>query len=279
MTNQQLQIDRRNAEFWDELCGTTLAQSLGITEISAKSLERFDEAYLEYYPYLSGYVLREDLKGKRVLEIGLGYGTLGNLIALRDCDYFGLDIAAGPAKMMRYRLELLDSERFGSSGQGSALALPFVDNYFDYVYTIGCLHHTGNLSLAVQEIHRVLKPDGKAVVMLYNRHSLRQLVQVSWIQLRDRLIFGKEQEAVQTRVRAIYDSDSTGEAAPYTEYVSRTQVRHVFRNFSDIEIDIQNFDEYAFVNGQIMLRRKWFLGNVARVLGLDLYIRAVKQGL
>jgi ubiquinone/menaquinone biosynthesis C-methylase UbiE len=221
-------------------------------------------------------VLPEDLKGKRVLEIGLGFGTLGNLIALRNCDYFGLDIAAGPAKMMRYRLELLDSERFGSSGQGSALALPFANNYFDYVYTIGCLHHTGNLSRAVQEVHRVLKPDGKAVVMLYNRHSLRQLVQVSWIQLCDRLIFGKEQRDVQTRVRAIYDSDSTGEAAPYTEYVSRAQVQYVFRDFSNIKIDIQNFDEYAFAHGLIIFRRKWFLNNLARVLGLDLYIRAVK---
>jgi SAM-dependent methyltransferase len=276
MTNQQHEIDRRNASFWDELCGTGLAQSLGITEVTAESLKRFDEAYFEYYPYLPGYVSREALKDKRVLEIGLGYGTLGNFIASRGCDYFGLDIAAGPAKMMQYRLGLLDSSRLDGSGQGSALALPFAGDYFDYVYTIGCLHHTGNLSLAIQEVHRVLKPGGKAIVMLYNRHSWRQLWQVKWKQLCAGLRVSRRSGEIQTQVRALYDSDSTGEAAPHTDFVSRREARRLFKDFSNMEIEIQNFDEYALAYGRIFLRRKWFLKNLARALGLDLYIRAVK---
>lgn len=275
MVKQQV-LDAQNINFWDELCGTAFARALGITEVSAENLKRFDDAYFGYYPYLRGYVPQEDLKDKRVLEIGLGYGTLGNYIAQQDSEYYGIDIAWAPAKMMQYRLGLLGSEHARGSSQGSALTLPFADNHFDYVYSIGCLHHTGNLKLAVQEVHRVLRTGGKAIVMLYNQNSFRQNVQIRWTRLRDRLIFREKREEMETYVRALYDIASTGEAAPYTEYLSRAQAQQLFSLFSHIEVDIQNFDDYAFVGGRIQLQRKWFLSNVARLLGLDLYIKAAK---
>ncbi len=43
-------IDAANKSFWDELCGTQLAQSLGVTDDSAESLKRFDDWYFEFYP-------------------------------------------------------------------------------------------------------------------------------------------------------------------------------------------------------------------------------------
>ena len=98
----QSETDIRNAAFWNELCGSGLARSVGITDRTPESLRKFDEAYMAMYPYLSRYVTAENLTGKRTLEIGLGYGTLGQLIALRGCQYHGLDIAAGPVEMMRY---------------------------------------------------------------------------------------------------------------------------------------------------------------------------------
>jgi SAM-dependent methyltransferase len=274
--NQQQEIDRDNASFWDELCGTALAQSLGITEMNPESLDRFDQAYFGYYPYLSEYVLKEELNGKRVLEIGLGYGTLGALIARQGCDYFGLDIARGPSRMMQYRLDLLGLKDSIRTGQGSALALPFANGYFDYVYTIGCLHHTGNLPLSVQEVHRVIKPGGKAIAMLYNRHSFRQTVFVRLMRIRDSLRSRDKRDDLDMRVRALYDSVSTGEAAPFTEFVSRVEVKSLFRAFSHIHIDIQNFDDYIFAGGLISIQRKWFLSNLARLLGLDLYITVSK---
>ena len=273
---QQHEIDNQNAGFWDELCGSALARSLGILDVSPESLERFDQAYLGYYPYLPQYVLREELKDKRVLEIGLGFGTLGNFIALHGCDYFGLDIALNPVRMMRYRLDLLEAARLRGCSQGSALALPFADNYFDYVYSIGCLHHTGNLSLAVKELHRVLKPGGKAIVMLYNKASFRRLINVGWMRMRGTLSVKGKPDDASIHLRALYDADSAGEAAPHTEFVSPSEARKLFHAFSHIEIDIQNFDEYDLPYGFAVIRRTWLLNNVARFLGLDLYITAHK---
>ena len=53
-----------------------------------------------------------------------------------------------------------------------AEALPFADSSFDLVYSHGVLHHTPNLPAAVAEVHRVLRPGGRAIVMMYHRASL-----------------------------------------------------------------------------------------------------------
>ena len=150
-------VDTQNAAFWDTLCGWNLAQHAGITGRGEDDLRRFDELYLGFYPYLEGYV-PEDFGGKKVLEVGLGYGTLGQLIASRNADYYGADIADGAGR------EHAPPPRRGSACpritrvQASVLKLPFEDATFDYVYSIGCLHHTGDLERSVQEVHRVLRP-------------------------------------------------------------------------------------------------------------------------
>jgi hypothetical protein len=66
------EIERANSSFWDELCGTGFARSLGITDSSAESLARYDHWYFSFYPYLERYVPFAELTGTRVLEVGLG---------------------------------------------------------------------------------------------------------------------------------------------------------------------------------------------------------------
>jgi SAM-dependent methyltransferase len=270
-------IDIRNVEFWNELCGSGLARSIGITDHTPASLQKFDDAYMDLYPYLAAYVTNESLAGRNVLEIGLGYGTLGQLIASRGCRYHGLDIAPGPVAMMRYRLSLRGEDPGDRVLQGSALAIPFPDASVDYVYSIGCLHHTGDLPRAVSELHRILTPRGKAVVMLYHRHSLRQFVQIPARYLRDRLAGRRRYATFEEAARAYYDTNAAGDAAPHTDFVSRAQVRkELFRRFTRVRIDSQNFDTYFLFRRRMVLPREWFLNNLARVVGTDLYIVASK---
>jgi SAM-dependent methyltransferase len=274
---RQSETDVRNAAFWNELCGSGLARSLGITDQTPESLRKFDEAYLALYPYLSSYVTEQDLKGKRLLEIGLGYGTLGQIIARRGCQYHGLDIAQGPVEMMRYRLALLGQEGGRRVQQGSALDIPYPEGAFDYVYSIGCLHHTGDLPKAVSEVFRVLAPGGKAVVMLYNQGSFRKLAQLRARYVWELLTRRGRPRSFGEAVRGRYDSNSAGSAAPHTDFVSRSDVRRrLFARFSSVRIDVQNFDGYALFRGRIVIPREKLLGNIARVLGTDLYIVATK---
>jgi len=270
----QAEIDALNARFWDELCGSTMARGAGVTDDSAESLRRFDAAYMGFYPYLERYLPAPSPSG-RVLEIGLGYGTLSQLLAERIGDYHGLDIAPGPVQMVRHRLNLMgigDPER--RVRQGSALAIPHPEKSFDYVYTVGCLHHTGDVPRAVAEVRRVLAPGGRLLVMLYNRHSLRRL-----LMMQPREFLQRDRDAEQ-RARGRYDINSAGQAAPTTEFISVREAKRLFSWCEDLRIERQNFDSYSphVLRGRVgfTIPRERLLGSAARVAGLDLYITGRK---
>lgn len=263
MTPEQVERDRLNEAFWSELSGSWLAREHGITGSEPEALQLFDAAYFAYYPYLKGYADRFDLAGRTVLEIGLGYGTLGQYIASRGAVYHGLDISSAPVEMMRHRLKLTglgDEERVR---RGSALDVPWADATFDFVYSIGCLHHTGDLRRSVGEVHRVLRPGGFAVVMVYNRNSARRL----WARARARSA---------AAIRATYDESADGTAAPHTDFTSRRDAHRIFNAFSQVEIEARNFDDLR-VRGRTLLSRGRVLTTpLPRLLGLDLYIVAEK---
>jgi SAM-dependent methyltransferase len=261
--------DRKNAEYWDMLCGWALAQDVELTGDEVEDLRRFDAAYLDYYPYLLDYIDPPALRDKDVLEIGLGYGTLSQLLALAGARYVGLDVAQEPVALLERRIASLGDRVTGRAIRGSALALPLEDESFDYVYSIGCLHHTGNLPQAVQEVHRVLRPGGTAIVMVYYSHSIRHLV----APLR-RIVDADWRRRYDAKVRALYDTDPSGAPPPHTEYADHDDVRRLFAGFGSVSAEVRNFPEWM-IRG-LAIRRTWFLDNIASRIGLDVYITAVK---
>jgi SAM-dependent methyltransferase len=265
----QMQLDARNAAFWDELCGSSLAKSLGIDSIDRTSLRRFDVAYMTLYPYLSDYLELDRLRGERVLEIGLGFGTVSQLLAASGAVYHGVDIAPGPVETVRSRLKLEGLPGVERVVQASVLGLPYGGCSFDRVVAIGCLHHTGDLARSISEVHRVLAPRGRAVVMIYNSQSLRLYRE----RLRG-LLRRKRRDEEAERLRSLYDVNLTGEAAPHTDYTSRPEARRLFGKFSSVRVEVRNCDPMRF--GPIVVPREWLLQNVARVLGTDLYVVADK---
>jgi SAM-dependent methyltransferase len=271
VTQSQAEVDRRNATFWDELCGSALAQQLGITERTTENLRRFDAAYLDLYPYLDGYLPGRESARQRLLEVGVGYGTVCQILAARGLDYHGLDIAQGPVDMARYRLTQLGlDDPDGRVQVGSVLELPHPDRSFDRVVTIGCLHHTGDLPRAVAEVERVLRPGGRALVMLYNRHSYRQ-IRMSIGQKLHRL---RGERPDEEEIRGSYDRNLEGEAAPATEYTSVREAKRLFAGFSQVRIRRENFDDLKFLH--LAVPRSRLLGWPAHLAGLDLYVTATR---
>ncbi len=269
----QQEIDRRNADFWDEVCGTDLrSQPRASATESPESLRRLDAAYLDFYPYLASYLPSPGEGGDEVLEVGLGFGTVGQPLAERGLRYHGLDIATGPVELMGERLADLGAQA-GEARVGSALELPYEDESFDHYVSIGCLHHTGDVPRALAEARRVLRPGGRALVMLYNARSFRARVALPARRLRARL---RGRRLDGDHVRAAYDVNSSGESAPQTELFSRADVRRLFAGFDDVRIDVRNFETLQLARGRIVVPRDRLLGNVARLCGLDLYVTARK---
>ena len=261
-------LDDRNAAFWDELCGTNLARTLGITDASPESLVRFDEAYFALYPYLLDYFPRAAVEGRRLLEIGLGYGSLGEALARLGADYHGLDLAAAPVEMMRARLARVPGARPEQVAQASALELPFEDASFDHVVSIGCLHHTGDLFGAVAECQRVLRPGGRFVVMVYNRRSARRVLLGPLLAARQRLVPGAP--SAEETLRYFYDGQAGGDAAPHTDFVSVTELRGLLSGFRDVRIDRRSIDRVPLGPFEVSRQRLMRLG-LDRLVGLDLY--------
>jgi SAM-dependent methyltransferase len=261
-------LDDRNAAFWDELCGTNLARSLGITDASEESLARFDEAYFALYPYLLGYFPRTEVEGQRLLEIGLGYGTLGAALARLGADYHGVDLAAAPVAVARARLALVPASRPEQVTQGSVLELPFEDASFDQVVSIGCLHHTGDLFGAVAECRRVLRPGGRLVVMVYNRRSARRLLLRPILTARHRLVSGAPN--AEDTLRYFYDGHADRIAAPHTDFVSVAELRGLLSGFRDVCIERRSIDRLPLGPIEVSRQRLMRLG-LDRLVGLDLY--------
>ena len=263
-----------NAAFWNELCGTTLARSIGVTDSSPESLRRFDRWYFDYYPYLDRHIPFAQLAGKRVLEVGLGYGSVSQRLAERGAFYQGLDISPGPVAMVNHRLN--QAGLAGHARVGDVLDCPFPDGAFDYVVAIGCYHHTGDLQRAIAETRRVLKAGGGATIMVYGAYSYRRWLRwpvatLSYF-LWDKAGVGQVGRASQSE-RAAYDADTSGAAAPETVFVSSSHIRRMASDWSAVEIVREN------IGGELilwMLPRNLLLYTFGPWAGLDLYCRMTK---
>ena len=107
-------------------------------------------------------------RGKAVLEIGCGTGMILKEIAPLASSAIGVDISQGMLLKAR--------SRGLAVAQGSATDLPFGDETFDAVYSFKVLAHVADISKAMSEVERVLRPGGQAVLEFYNRRSLRYFI-------------------------------------------------------------------------------------------------------
>jgi len=269
--NQQ-NIDKSNRSFWAELCGTIMAKKLGISSIDKASLMKFDKAYFEFYPYLKKYIARAIDGQENVLEIGLGYGSVGNYIARKVSNYSGLDISEGPVKMMNNRMNFDNLN--GKAMVGSALSIPFEDNSFDSIISLGCLHHTGNLECAIEEVYRVLKPGGRCLVMIYSKESLKVKL-YQGIAFPIQSFFKKVDQEAQ--LRRSYDAHLDGKEAPETVFSSKQEIHQYFRYFTESKMQLENCNQIPYVPYSISKYIRFTcLKTFAKLYGLDVYIEAIK---
>ena len=170
-------------DFWqNHACGDALVG--GLKERFGGDYEKFFSDYDQFRysmeRHLPACFDALNVKGKRVLEIGLGQGADSESLIRRGALWSGVDLTAESIERVRTRLTLRDLP-FETLKQGSALDLPFADSTFDMVFSHGVLHHVPEVRQAEKEIHRVLKPDGELVIMMYARWSLNYLVSISLV--------------------------------------------------------------------------------------------------
>ncbi len=189
-----------------------------------------------------------NFRDKTVLEIGLGQGADSEQLIRRGAIWSGLDLTPESVDRVRTRLSLR-ALPYRDIRQGSALQNPYADNSFDIVFSHGVLHHIPDIHTAQSEIHRVLKPGGELIVMLYAKWSLNYMLAISVLRRLGLLalylsghdpggIYSQHLINLRTtglvnylRMSNFIHRNTDGPLNPYAKVYDRAAVRRDFPNF------------------------------------------------
>jgi len=155
-------------DFWDEAsCGENLYLK-GEDDI-AKYKNQMKIRY-ELEPYIIDFADFKNQTGKKVLEIGVGLGADHQMFAKNGAVLHGCDLTKRAIEATKKRFELFNLT--SNLKVADAENLSYEDESFDTVYSWGVIHHSPNTPKAINEIYRVLKPNGSAKIMIYHKKSM-----------------------------------------------------------------------------------------------------------
>ena len=187
--------------------------------------------------------------GTRVLEVGCGVGLDSMRMAQHGLHVTGVDLTVvGPATAQRRAVARGVAVDYSSA---DAEHLPFPDSTFDYVYSFGVMHHAPDTQKCIDEAFRVLRPGGQALIMLYHRHSLN--------------------EVVHRLLRVPFEERD--ELCPVVRRFTVGEVRAMFSRFQQVDVH----SDFLFGEGYGRLFRwtpQWLYRWLSRGIGWHLMIRA-----
>jgi ubiquinone/menaquinone biosynthesis C-methylase UbiE len=170
-------LKSRVHDFWQaNPCGAKFTDAeIGSREFF-DAVERHRYATESHIPAVIDFPRWRD---RDVIEVGCGLGTDAINFARNGARYTGVDLTEASIALVekRFALEGLSARLRVADAE----ALPFEDESFDLFYSHGVLHHTPDTQRAIDEAHRVLRPGGTAMVMLYHKGSYNYHVNIMGI--------------------------------------------------------------------------------------------------
>lgn len=157
----------RIREYWDtvlhdqEMSREPVGSAAWFADLAAYRDEKLD--------YLPRAVDFGAFAGRRVLEVGSGIGLDLARWVRGGAEVTAVDLAPRAVALAQAYLARRGLSARVVEMNGEALAFP--DESFDAVYAHGVVQYTESPARMVEEMHRVLRPGGTAIVMLYHRHS------------------------------------------------------------------------------------------------------------
>lgn len=216
--------------------------------------EYYDEIehkrYNVFYPHIPLMAEFDKHEGKKILEIGVGMGTDIKQYAKNGAECYGIDLTEGAIKQTRKHLEsyglkanlqVMDAEN-----------LEFEDDFFDLVCSFGVLHHTPNTQEAIDEIYRVLKPNGKVIVLLYSKSWQHYLIRVGVAGIGGRELFRMSMQELINKYSEAYGF------SPLTKLYHKREIKKMFSKFKYIEIKHfhykNNFFQTRYLQGNWIIK-------------------------
>jgi 2-polyprenyl-6-hydroxyphenyl methylase/3-demethylubiquinone-9 3-methyltransferase len=137
-----------------------------------RTLHNMVPARMRFFDRLVG-----DWHGLRVLDLGCGGGFMAEAMAAKGARVTGVDIAAEALAAARRHAEQQGLAIDYREGRGEAL--PFADAAFDVVVSCDALEHVEDLGRVLDEVARVVTPDGLFLFDTINRNPVASFVAVT----------------------------------------------------------------------------------------------------
>ena len=171
---------------------------------------RFDK--LRYLPQVVDFGAYKD---KQLLEVGCGVGIDLIRFAQHGAIVTGVDLAETSINLAKQNFEQngLQADLRVMNGED----LEFDNDSFDVVYAHGVLQYTADAQQMVNQLYRVLRPGGQAIMMVYNR--------LSWL----------------NALSAITNVDLEHEDAPVLKKYSISEFRSLLKAFNKVRIVPERF--------------------------------------
>jgi len=217
-------------------CGRIAAEGLAVG--STAFYERIDQnRYEEFAPWMKSVMEYDQFAGKQLLEVGFGMGTDLFQFAANGAIPNGIDLTPKHYEIASQRFKL-----YGIPVDlrlGDAENMPYEDGKFDAVYTFGVIHHSPNTERIVDEIHRVLKPGGRAIIAVYHKWSFCYIGATLLKNYILKLNFLRE-PLRRTMSRIEYRGNS--DACPLVKVYGKRDMSKMLKAFSSVHYEIRHLD-------------------------------------
>jgi ubiquinone/menaquinone biosynthesis C-methylase UbiE len=162
----------RVKEYWNKnVCGTSAAEA---PKFSREYFDQIEDLRYRAESDIFAFAQFTRYRGQKVLEVGTGSGTDFIQWVRAGAKAYGVDLTEESIEHVRNRLDI-----YGLAAEEIRVAdaenLPYLDNFFDLVYSWGVIHHTPDTIKALEELIRVSRVGGGIKIMVYNRRSLATL--------------------------------------------------------------------------------------------------------
>jgi len=112
----------------------------------------------------------EDLHGRLILDVGCGMGRFSDVVSRWGGHVVAIDLSRAVEAAQRN----IGRRENVNIAQADIFDLPFPDETFDFIFSIGVLHHTPSTRAAFDRLPRLLRKDGRIAIWVYTSYSATQ---------------------------------------------------------------------------------------------------------
>ena len=173
---------------------------------------------------------KRNINEKIVLDLGCGFGSSTLILSKYAKKIFAIDLTYPAIKYAKKNMKL-NKIRNVSLKQMDAENLKFKNNYFDFVFSWGVIHHSHNPEKILKNIYKTLKPGGSCFIMVYNHYSFRNILLSNYhLFIKGKIFKGHNYKSIATKFTDGY----------YQKHYKKNELYKILKNigYKNIELSI-----------------------------------------